>query len=84
MADETRALILDLVEWIAAQPRTYDAVMDAWRTSCPRLTIWEDAVDEGLVACQRSGGGTTLVKVTERGRALLTDAGRLPATARAS
>ena len=84
MPDETRALILDLVEWIAARPRTYDAVMDAWRTSCPRLTIWEDAVDQRLVACQRGGGGTTLVKVTERGRALLTDAGRLPAAAKAS
>lgn len=84
MPDETRALILDLVEWVAARPRTYDEVMDAWRTSCPRLTIWEDAVDEGLVACQRREGGRTLVKVTEGGRALLTDAGRLPATAPAS
>lgn len=84
MPDETRALILDLVEWVAVRPRTYDAVMDAWRTSCPRLTIWEDAVDEGLVACERSGAGTTLVKVTERGRALLTDAGRLPVHADAS
>mgnify|MGYP002382501856 CR=1 FL=1 len=28
----------DLVEWIAKEPRPYADVMDAWRTSCPRLT----------------------------------------------
>ena len=44
MSDETDALILDLVEWVAAQPRAYSDVMDAWRTSCPRLPVWEDAV----------------------------------------
>jgi hypothetical protein len=32
-------LILDLVEWVAEQPRAYEEVLDAWRTSCPRLTI---------------------------------------------
>ena len=84
MPDETRALILDLVEWVAARPRTYDAVMDAWRTSCPRLTIWEDAVDEGLVACERASGARTIVTVTPRGRDLLEAEGRLPTPARAS
>ena len=45
----TQALLLDLVEWVAAQPRFYPETMDAWRTSCPRLTIWEDAVAGGFV-----------------------------------
>ena len=42
-------LILDLVEWVAARPRPYDEVMTAWRTSCPRLPVWEDAVDRGFL-----------------------------------
>jgi hypothetical protein len=46
---DNEALVLDLVEWIAREPRRYTEVMDAWRTSCPRLPIWEDAVDHGFV-----------------------------------
>jgi hypothetical protein len=42
-------LILDMLAWLAREPRPYAEVMEVWRTSCPRLTIWEDAVDGGLV-----------------------------------
>jgi hypothetical protein len=63
---ENEALILDLVEWIATGPRDYADVMSAWRTSCPRLTIWEDAVDGGYI--RRVG---SLVEVTESGREFL-------------
>ena len=59
MPTDLDPLILDLIEWIAREPRTYAEVMDAWRTSCPRLTVWEDAVDRGLAA--RSRDGTVLV-----------------------
>jgi hypothetical protein len=48
MTDTLAPLVRDLLEWIAARPRTYSDVMDAWRTSCPRLTVWEDANDRGL------------------------------------
>ncbi len=48
---ENKTLILDLVEWIATGPRDHADVMGAWRTSCPRLTIWEDAVDSGYIRC---------------------------------
>jgi hypothetical protein len=41
--------ILDLLEWVAKQDRSYDDAMDAWRTSCPKLPIWEDATDRGLI-----------------------------------
>jgi hypothetical protein len=64
---ENKALVLDLLEWLSDEPRPYTEVMDAWRTSCPRLTIWEDAVDLRLVA--RSPGG--LVRITDEGRAFL-------------
>ena len=52
--DTTDPLVLDLLEWIAKEPRLYADVIETWRTSCPRLTIWEDAVDGGYVARQPS------------------------------
>ncbi len=36
MADTVEALILDLLDWLAVRDRTYEEVMEAWRTSCPR------------------------------------------------
>ena len=67
------ALVLDMLEWIETEPKTYSEVMEAWRTSCPRLTVWEDALDAGLVSVD---GGTT-VAITPRGRDLLVREGRL-------
>ena len=52
MSDVLDPLVRDLVEWVAKEPRTHAEVIDAWRTSCPRLTVWEDAVDRGLVDAQ--------------------------------
>ena len=70
------ALILDLVEWIAKGPRAYQDVMDVWRTSCPRLTVWEDAVDRGYLERRRIGGHGVEVVVTPAGRAFLARNGR--------
>jgi hypothetical protein len=75
---ENKSLILDLCEWVAARPRTYSEVMDAWRTSCPRLPIWEDATDLGLVGCESLDGRGTIVRVTAVGEAFLRSEGRLP------
>jgi CTP-dependent riboflavin kinase len=63
-------LVLDLVEWVAKEPRRYAEMLDAWRTSCPRLTVWEEACDRGLVKRISVDGGT-IVTVTEPGRRLL-------------
>jgi hypothetical protein len=71
MTNPPNALVLDLVEWIATAPRPYAEVMDAWRTSCPRLTIWEDAVDGGYVATTCGTDAAITVIVTDRGHALL-------------
>ena len=49
----TEPLILDLLEWLANGERTFEDVMGAWRTSCPRLTVWEDANDRGLIATEQ-------------------------------
>jgi hypothetical protein len=67
MSDNIEPLILDLLEWLAREPRTYQELMEAWRTSCPRLTVWEDAVDRGLVERRNVQGNGTLVVVTRTG-----------------
>ena len=66
MSATLRTLILDLVAFVADRPRPYAEVLDAWRTSCPRLTVWEDAVEAGLVVL-RDG----LVSATPAGLAAL-------------
>jgi hypothetical protein len=69
---ENKALVLDLVEWVSAHERPYAEVMDAWRTSCPRLTIWEDAIEEKLVELRAAPEGRGLVvAATPAGLALL-------------
>jgi hypothetical protein len=70
MNNTVESLILDLLEWIAVRERTYQEVMDAWRTSCPRLSVWEDASDRGLVRRARANGHS-VVTLTSDGRALL-------------
>ena len=70
---ENPSLVCDLIEWVDRSPRPYDEVMEAWRTSCPRLTVWEDALDNGLIARCPGAEGQTLVFATARGRALLAD-----------
>ncbi|MBU2531814.1 MAG: hypothetical protein KKB37_03675 [Alphaproteobacteria bacterium] len=72
------ALILDLCEWLAKEPRAYEDVMDAWRTSCPRLTVWEDAMERGFVTRERMREGERMVMLTEAGRRFLAVHGRLP------
>ena len=63
-------LILDFLDWLAVEPRCYEDVMEAWRTSCPRLTVWEDAVDQGFVA-RRRVEGMLLVELTAAGQRFL-------------
>jgi D-3-phosphoglycerate dehydrogenase len=65
-----QGLILDLLEWLASGERTYEQVMDAWRTSCPRLPVWEDANDRRLVIRQEVNG-RCIVRITSSGLALL-------------
>jgi hypothetical protein len=73
MTETTDALVLDLVEWIGREPRLYSDVIETWRTSCPRLTIWEDAVDRGYVARQPAAGQGVRVAITESGKQFLRD-----------
>jgi hypothetical protein len=71
MSDILTPLTIDFLAWLAAGPRDYVDVMDAWRTSCPRLTVWEDAIDADLVARVYTAGQATRIELTERGAAFL-------------
>jgi hypothetical protein len=77
MADAADPLVLDFVEWIAREPRLYSEVIATWRTSCPRLTIWEDAADSGYVARESVVGLGVRVAVTEDGEKFLRAHGRV-------
>jgi len=77
MAETTDPLVLDLVEWIAREPRLYSEVIETWRTSCPRLTIWEDAVDRGFVTRETVMGAGVRVAITEGGEKFLRENGRV-------
>jgi hypothetical protein len=78
MADAVvEPLILDLLEWVAKGDKSYEEVMNAWRTSCPRLPVWEDANDRGLVITAEANG-RSIVQITPSGLALLEQRGRSP------
>ena len=78
MADTVmEALILDLLEWLTTRERSYEEVMEASRTSCPRLPVWEDANDRGLVT-RNEINGRCIVGVSPSGRALLDRRRTLP------
>ena len=60
------ALTTQMLEWLDERPRSYAETLDAWKTSCPRLSIWEDALADRLIRIEAGH-----VHVTAAGRALL-------------
>jgi len=54
------SLVLDLLEWVGKEPRSYAQTMEVWRTSCPRLAVWEEAVDRRLVARMPAAAGVRI------------------------
>ena len=75
--DAAAGLLRQFLGWIAARPRSYAEAMEGWRTSCPRLSVWEDATAAGLVRVEPAPDarqGESRVVLTEAGRALLADA----------
>jgi hypothetical protein len=65
------SLILDLLEWIGTRDRTYDEAMDAWRTSCPKLPVWEEANDRGFVTTAARDNDVLRVSLTRTGLGFL-------------
>jgi hypothetical protein len=72
-APRATAPTLELLRWLSARPRTYRETIEAWRTSCPRLSVWDDAIGEGLVEVVRNGREDALVRVAASGQAVLDD-----------
>lgn len=67
MSGPIEPLILDFVQWVAERPRAYADAIEAWRTSCPRLTVWEEAFERGLVTYRHERDGSVNVVATEAG-----------------
>ncbi len=79
MDDALRLLTIQFLAWAEGAPRTYAQAMDAWRTSCPRLPVWEDALDGGLVEVEPAAApgaamADSRIVLTPRGRAMLAGA----------
>jgi hypothetical protein len=70
-------LTRQFLAWVEAAPRSYAEAMDAWRSSCPRLSIWEDALAEGLLRIEPGAGGMAgqRLALTGAGRAALSGCG---------
>jgi hypothetical protein len=77
MSQNLDPLILDFLEWIGPAPRPYAEVMEAWRTSCPRLTVFEDSIDRGFVTRAGANGGGRVIAITQAGRDFLAGNGRM-------
>jgi hypothetical protein len=67
MSDPVEPLILDLLEWIGRRSRPYAEVLEVWRTSCPRLPVWEEANSRGFVDHIHEQGQPALVAVSSLG-----------------
>ena len=73
MSDPVEALILDLLEWIGPKSRPYSEVIEAWRTSCPRLPVWEEANCRGFLKQEHQTGVGVFVSVSALGRTFLAE-----------
>jgi hypothetical protein len=71
MPEHVSLLMLQFLQWVATRSRTYAETMDAWRTSCPRLSVWEDALIGGLIQLEGGASQQAVVELTPRGRAIL-------------
>jgi hypothetical protein len=69
MSEEPSLIMIQFLAWVADRPRNYAQTMEAWRSSCPRLSVWEDAIIEGLVCIESNASRT--VRLTKRGAAVL-------------
>ncbi len=66
-SETVETLLLDLLEWVGTAPRPYAEVLDAWRTSCPRLPIWEEANDRGFLTRHHEPGKAASIAVSPLG-----------------
>ena len=81
---ELQPLLLELLAWVSRKPRSYRETMDAWRTNCPRFSVWEDAWLGHLLSVEvcEDGSNEQRVKLTPLGKALLEESTKAKSTAR--
>lgn len=72
MAEPVKLLTIQFLAWLASRPRTYAEVRDAWKSTCPLNSAWEDALAAGLVRCENGAG-----KSADDSAVVLTDLGRI-------
>jgi hypothetical protein len=72
MSQSASLIMIQFLAWVADRPRTYAQTMEAWRSTCPRLSVWEDAIIDGLVCVENDANRA--VSLTLRGRAVLAEA----------
>ena len=84
MPESVSLLMVQFLDWVSFRPRTYADAMDAWRTSCPRLSVWEDALVDGLVEIEGGPSRQSEVRLTPQGRAILQGAGNRQAVSTAA
>ncbi len=72
MPEPVSLLTREFLVWISSRRRTYAEAMEGWRSTCPRQTVWEDALADGLIQIE-SGGALrqSEVTLTPRGRSVL-------------
>lgn len=71
MPDPVDALVIELLEWIGPRARPYSEVIDAWRTSCPRLPVWEEANARGYIVREHRAGAGALISLSPTGQEVL-------------
>jgi hypothetical protein len=69
MSEPASLIMLQFLAWVADRPRSYRDTMEAWHSTCPRLSVWEDAIIEGLVRLENDAGRE--VRLTPRGSEIL-------------
>jgi len=75
-------IMIQFLAWVADRPRNYAQTMDAWRSSCPRLSVWEDAIIEGLIRIESNANRS--IRLTPQGAAVLARAEQQTSTAAAA
>lgn len=73
VSDPVDSLVLDLLEWIGPQAKPYQEVIEAWRTSCPRLPVWEEAHARGLIERHQLQGCESMISVSAQGARLVAE-----------
>jgi hypothetical protein len=68
MSESPSLIMVQFLAWVTDRPRTREQAVEAWH-SCPHISVWEDAVVDGLVHTVNDGRRT--IALTPHGRAVL-------------